>query len=66
MPSGPHVRLLLLGLVLAALRAHLVAAPVLPFRYYGPIEGRIVERRLPRVSPLAVPVLLEIGSDTPN
>jgi len=31
------------GLVLAAARAHLVAAPVLPFRYYGPIEGRIVD-----------------------
>ena len=31
------------GLVLAAGRAHLVAAPVLPFRYYGPIEGRIVD-----------------------
>jgi competence protein ComEC len=31
------------GLVLAAARAHLVAAPVLPFRYYGPVEGRIVE-----------------------
>lgn len=35
--------LVALGLVLAALRAHLVAAPVLPFRYYGPIEGRIVD-----------------------
>lgn len=32
-----------LGLVLAALRAQVVAAPVLPFRYYGPIEGRIVD-----------------------
>ncbi len=31
------------GLVLAAARAHLVAAPVLPFRYYGPVEGRVVE-----------------------
>ncbi len=35
--------LIAFGLVLAALRAHLVAAPVLPFRYYGPIEGRIVD-----------------------
>ncbi len=48
--SGPPIWLVLtivglvaLGLVLAALRAHLVAAPVLPFRYYGPIEGRIVD-----------------------
>lgn len=34
--------LVLAGLVLAATRAHLVAAPVLPFRYYGPVEGRVV------------------------
>ncbi|MCY1125227.1 ComEC/Rec2 family competence protein [Frigidibacter sp. RF13] len=31
------------GFVLAVARAHLVAAPVLPFRYYGPVEGRIVD-----------------------
>lgn len=30
------------GLLLTAYRAHSVAAPVLPFRYYGPVEGRIV------------------------
>lgn len=30
------------GLCLAAARAHLVAAPVLEFRYYGPVEGRVV------------------------
>lgn len=30
------------GLGLAGWRAHSVAAPVLGFRYYGPIEGRIV------------------------
>lgn len=30
------------GLLVAALKAHLVAAPVLEGRYYGPIEGRIV------------------------
>ncbi|WP_375552672.1 ComEC/Rec2 family competence protein [Rhodophyticola porphyridii] len=34
--------LVALGLGLAGLRAHLVAGPVLDFRYYGPIEGRIV------------------------
>ena len=33
---------LLAGFTLAAWRAHDVAAPVLSFRYYGPIEGRIV------------------------
>lgn len=30
------------GAGLAGLRAHSVAAPVLEFRYYGPIEGRVV------------------------
>ncbi len=30
------------GAGLAGLRTHAVAAPVLAFRYYGPIEGRIV------------------------
>src|SRR5690606_20558138 len=32
-----------LGLLAAGLRAQMVAAPVLDFRYYGPIEGRVVE-----------------------
>ncbi|MRX50130.1 DUF4131 domain-containing protein [Paracoccus sp. S-4012] len=32
-----------LGFGLAGLRSHLVAAPVLQFRYYGPVEGRLVE-----------------------
>lgn len=36
------VALVAAGLLLAALRAHAVAAPVLPFRYYGPVEGRII------------------------
>lgn len=35
--------LVLAGLLLAGVRAHGVAAPVLGFRYYGPIEGRIVD-----------------------
>ena len=30
------------GTTVASMRAHVVAAPVLSFRYYGPIEGRIV------------------------
>ncbi len=34
--------LVLAGFALAAYRTHSVAAPVLDFRYYGPIEGRIV------------------------
>ncbi len=31
------------GLLVASLRSALVAAPVLEFRYYGPVEGRIVK-----------------------
>ncbi|RID92267.1 ComEC family competence protein [Gemmobacter lutimaris] len=33
---------LAMGGIAAGVRAHLVAAPVLQFRYYGPVEGRIV------------------------
>lgn len=33
----------LIGVLLAGYRAHSVAAPVLQFRYYGAIEGRIVK-----------------------
>jgi competence protein ComEC len=33
---------LALGVLSVGLRAHLVKAPVLDFRYYGPVEGRIV------------------------
>ncbi len=34
--------LVALGAGLAGARAHLVAAPVLGFRYYGPVEGRVI------------------------
>ena len=36
------VALVALGYCIAAVRAHSVSDPVLSFRYYGPIEGRIV------------------------
>lgn len=36
------VALVLAGLLLSILRAQTVAAPVLSFRYYGPVAGRIV------------------------
>ncbi len=39
---GWAVALATAGLGLAAGRAHWVAAPVLAFRYYGPVEGRVV------------------------
>lgn len=32
-----------LGLLLAGYRAHAVNAPVMGFRYYGPVEGRIIK-----------------------
>ena len=32
-----------LGVLCAGLRGHLQASPMLDFRYYGPVEGRIVE-----------------------
>jgi competence protein ComEC len=40
---GMAVALVLAGALLAILRAHAVAAPVLTFRYHGPVEGRIVQ-----------------------
>lgn len=42
-PVAAAVMLLAGGFALAAWRANDVAAPVLGFRYYGPIEGRVVE-----------------------
>lgn len=41
-PMAVAAACILSGVLAAGVRAHLVAAPVLDFRYYGPIEGRIV------------------------
>ncbi|WP_323042671.1 ComEC/Rec2 family competence protein [Gemmobacter sp.] len=41
-PAGAALLSVALGFLLAGLRSDLVAAPVLGFRYYGPVEGRIV------------------------
>ena len=41
-PALWAVALVLAGFALAGLRAHLLAAPVLGWRYYGPVEGRVV------------------------
>jgi competence protein ComEC len=41
-PFAVALMLVCAGVVLAAARAHQVAGPVLEFRYYGGIEGRIV------------------------
>jgi competence protein ComEC len=41
-PLGLALALVAGGAMAAGLRAHMVAGPVLDFRYYGPVEGRIV------------------------
>ncbi|TQD38477.1 ComEC family competence protein [Rhodobacter capsulatus] len=65
-----------LGLLAASWRAHSVAAPVLPFNYYGPVEGRIIgidrsardvirltldQVRLTRVAPEILPARVRIA-----
>ena len=40
--AGLALLLVALGAGLSGLRAHMVAAPVLEFRYYGPVEGRVI------------------------
>ncbi|PIE15294.1 MAG: competence protein [Rhodobacterales bacterium] len=35
--------MVLIGLLLAGARAHLLAAPVISYSYYGPIQGRVVK-----------------------
>ena len=41
-PLAIGAALCILGFVLAGVRAHSVAEPVLGWRYYGPVEGRII------------------------
>ncbi len=40
LPIG--MMLIALGFLLAGTRAHMVAEPVLQWRYYGPVEGRVI------------------------
>jgi competence protein ComEC len=42
-PLGLCVAALAAGWIAAGIRAHALDAPMLTFRYYGPVEGRIVE-----------------------
>lgn len=42
-PITIAISLICFGVILAGVRSHSVAAPVLSFRYYGPIQGRIVK-----------------------
>ncbi len=41
--GGAALAVIVLGLLLTELRDRSVAAPVLKWRYYGPIEGRVIE-----------------------
>ncbi|HEX9857214.1 MAG TPA: ComEC/Rec2 family competence protein, partial [Paracoccaceae bacterium] len=41
-PFAVAVLCVVFGVLAAGARAHLVAAPVLEFRYYGPVQGRVV------------------------
>ena len=42
-PLGLALAALAAGWIAAGIRAHVLDAPMLGFRYYGPVEGRIVE-----------------------
>lgn len=42
-PLGAGLLCLALGFLAAGARAHLVAGPMLDFRYYGPVTGRVIE-----------------------
>ncbi len=41
-PLAAGTALVAVGFLLAGARAHVVAGPVLQWRYYGPVEGRVV------------------------
>ncbi|WP_415402658.1 ComEC/Rec2 family competence protein [Tateyamaria sp. SN3-11] len=75
-PIPVFIAMIALGFVLAAWRAHSVAGPVLDWRYYGPVEGRIVGMdrsgtdavrltldhvKLDRVSPADTPTRVRIS-----
>ena len=42
-PLAIAIGCIALGVLCAGLRGHLQASPMLDFRYYGPVEGRIIE-----------------------
>lgn len=42
-PLAAFAAMLAVGFLAAGLRAQVVASPMLEFRYYGPVEGRVVE-----------------------
>lgn len=42
-PVGVMVGCMALGALACGVRAHSIAAPMLDFRYYGPVQGRIID-----------------------
>lgn len=75
-PLWLFVLMIVTGVGLSGARAHLVAEPILTFRYYGPIEGRVIEVdrsasnavritldhvRLDRMSPLRTPAHVRVS-----
>lgn len=42
-PLAIGLAMIAAGFLVTGARAHLVAAPVLEFRYYGPVQGRVVD-----------------------
>ena len=56
-PLATGVALILIGVILAGARTHTVSGPVLGWRYYGPVEGRVVD--IDRSSSDAVRVTLD-------
>ncbi len=75
-PLGTAIALCLAGFIIAGLRTHSVAGPVLGWRYYGAVEGRVVamdrsqsdalrltldDVRLDRVSPARTPDRVRIS-----
>ncbi|MEL7090685.1 MAG: ComEC/Rec2 family competence protein [Pseudomonadota bacterium] len=75
-PCGIALGIVALGFCAAAARTHMLAGPVLDWRYYGPVEGRIVgmdrsgsdavrltldQVKLDRVSPAKTPTRVRIS-----
>ncbi len=75
-PPLMAVTLILAGVCIAGARTHFVAGPILGFRYYGPIEGRIItidrsvsdklrltldQVRLERMSPARTPLRVRVS-----
>ncbi len=65
--QGPSIAVvcLLMGMAAAGLRAHSVSSPMLDFRYYGPIIGRIIEIDRSQTDALRLTLDTVVLEDTP-